>query len=173
MPACTPLGWKSSSSVSSAPGRSVPAAPHPARKSAKDEISTKAYGRTAGSRYRRCMPSLVLGPLLRHAGERDATIWVQTDEPCEVEVLGHTAPTFCVAGYHFGLVVVRDLEPGAVAPYEVALDGERVWPFLEHWPASVIRTPTRDTPVDIVFGSCRTAYPHEEPYTKKKDDDPQ
>jgi hypothetical protein len=119
------------------------------------------------------MPSLVLGPLLRHAGERDATIWVQTDSPCEVEVLGHTARTFCVAGHHFALVVVGDLEPGAVTPYEVALDGQLVWPILEHWPQSVIRTPTRDEPVDIVFGSCRTAYPHEEPYTRTKDEDDQ
>ncbi|MEA2296142.1 MAG: hypothetical protein QOE86_3781, partial [Solirubrobacteraceae bacterium] len=31
-------------------------------------------------------------------------------------------------------------------------------------------TTARDLPVDIVFGSCRTAYPHEEPYTLRKDE---
>ena len=36
------------------------------------------------------MPSLVLGPLLRHVGEHDATVWVETDAACTVEVLGHT-----------------------------------------------------------------------------------
>jgi hypothetical protein len=115
------------------------------------------------------MPSLVLGPLLRHAGEEQATIWVQTDSPCEVEVLGHTARTFCVDGHHFALVVVGGLEPAVVTPYEVRLDGERVWPCLEDWPQSVIRTTVRTAPVDVVFGSCRTAYPHEEPYTLRKD----
>jgi hypothetical protein len=116
------------------------------------------------------MPSLVLGPLLRHAGEQQASIWVQTDEPCEVEVLGHTARTFRVGNHHFALVVVDGLEPGVVTPYEVRLDGEKVWPCLEGWPQSMIRTTTRDVPVDVVFGSCRTAYPHEEPYTLRKDE---
>jgi hypothetical protein len=116
------------------------------------------------------MPSLVLGPLLRHAGEEQATIWVQTDAPCEVEVLGHRARTFCVDGHHFALVVVGGLEPGVVTPYEVHLDGEKAWPCLEGWPASVIRTTTREVPVDVVFGSCRTAYPHEEPYVLRKDE---
>jgi hypothetical protein len=119
------------------------------------------------------MASLVLGPLLRHAGERQATVWVQTDGPCEVEVLGHTAPTFTVAGHHFALVLIDGLDPGVVTPYEVHLDGERVWPALDGWPPSVIRTSRRDVPVDVVFGSCRTAYPHEEPYTLPKDRDPQ
>ena len=48
------------------------------------------------------MAKLVLGPLLRYVGETEAVIWVETDEPCEVEVLGHTEPTFCVGGHHFG-----------------------------------------------------------------------
>ena len=29
---------------------------------------------------------LELGPLLRHAGTDEATVWVQTSEPCTVEV---------------------------------------------------------------------------------------
>src|SRR3954470_25023708 len=118
------------------------------------------------------MASLILGPLLRHAGESDATVWVETDAPCTVEVLGHRARTFCVAGHHYALVVVRGLEPGVPTPYEVTLDGHRVWP-LDDWPPSCIRTTTRDQPMAVVFGSCRVAYPHEPPYTLKKDDDAQ
>jgi hypothetical protein len=32
------------------------------------------------------MPELILGPLLRYAGKTDATVWVETDAACEVEV---------------------------------------------------------------------------------------
>src|SRR5215208_562297 len=32
------------------------------------------------------MSKLVLGPLLRYVGETDATVWVETDQPCEYEV---------------------------------------------------------------------------------------
>ena len=38
------------------------------------------------------MPELVLGPLLRYTGETDATLWVETDAACEVEVLGCSPP---------------------------------------------------------------------------------
>ena len=34
------------------------------------------------------MPRLVLGPILRFADASAATIWVQTDAACEVEILG-------------------------------------------------------------------------------------
>src|SRR5918992_1589362 len=51
---------------------------------------------------------LVLGPLLRYTGAHDATIWVETDAPCEVEVVadgtGHRARTFSVEGHHYALV---------------------------------------------------------------------
>ena len=105
---------------------------------------------------------LLLGPFLRHVGTTTATVWVETAAPGEVEVLGHTAPTFTVQDQHYALVVVRDLEPGTCRSYEVRLDGERVWP-LEHsgMPASRIRTRATNAVVDdparqrIVFGSCR------------------
>ncbi len=74
------------------------------------------------------MPRLLLGPLLRHLGATDATLWVETDEPCEVEVLGHRVRTFHVEGHHYGLVVVQGLDPGRTYEYEVALDGKRAWP---------------------------------------------
>ena len=37
---------------------------------------------------------LLLGPLLRFVSEEQATIWVETDSPCEVNVLGSSALTF-------------------------------------------------------------------------------
>ena len=33
------------------------------------------------------MAGLVLGPLLRYTGSTQATVWVETDAPCEVAVL--------------------------------------------------------------------------------------
>ena len=117
------------------------------------------------------MPELVLGPKLRYVGETEATVWVEVDAPCEVEVLGHRAPTFCVAGHHYALVTIRGLEPGSWTPYEVALDGERVWPLSgSEFPPSVIATLARGRPARIVFGSCRVAAPHEPPYSLSPDE---
>src|SRR5215217_6186575 len=111
-------------------------------------------------------PELTLGPLLRYAGETDATVWVETDAACEVEVLGHRAGTFGVEGHHYGLVVLEGLEPGGVHEYDVRLDGEPAWPPADSdLPPSTIRTIERDRPVEIVFGSCRVALPHRKPYT--------
>ncbi len=74
------------------------------------------------------MAKLVLGPLLRYVGETEAVLWVETDEACEVEILGHSEPTFCVHGHHYAFVIVDELEPGSRTEYEVALDGEVRWP---------------------------------------------
>lgn len=118
------------------------------------------------------MSDLVLGPLLRYVSETEATVWVETDEACEVEVLGRRERTFGVAGHHYALVRIEGLEPGGFYEYEVALDGERRWPLSgEGLPPSAIRTFAPGQPVDICFGSCRVAVPHEEPYTKSKDED--
>ena len=70
----------------------------------------------------------MLGPALRYVGRTSATIWVETDGPGTVEVCGHRASTFSVMDHHYALVIVDDLEPGSTTPYEVHLDGERVWP---------------------------------------------
>ena len=81
------------------------------------------------------MPKLILGPLLRWVGETQATVWVETDAPAEVEVLGRApggvrgrARTFHVGGHHYALVVVEDLAPGKAHEYGVTLDGEPAWP---------------------------------------------
>ena len=102
------------------------------------------------------MPRLLIGPILRHVGTTDATIWVETDAPAEVSVLGHRERTWTVAGHHYALVVVSGLAPGSTTPYEVHLDGETAWPPVpSSRPPSVIRTLADDAPVRLAFGSCR------------------
>jgi phosphodiesterase/alkaline phosphatase D-like protein len=110
---------------------------------------------TAGTR-----PLLLLGPLLRHVDPVSATVWVETDRACEVSVLDRRARTFCVDGHHYALILVEDLEPGSTTPYEVHLDGHRVWPMPHSaFPPSRIRTVGRPGPFRIAFGSCRYATP--------------
>jgi hypothetical protein len=105
-------------------------------------------------------PVLLIGPLLRHVDPVSATVWVETDRACEVQVLDRRARTFCVGGHHYALVVVEGLEPGSTTPYEVHLDGARVWPDASSsFPPSRIRTPGRPGPFTIAFGSCRYATP--------------
>jgi hypothetical protein len=113
---------------------------------------------------------LILGPLLRYVGETEATVWVEADSPCEVEVLGHREPTFTVEERFYALVRLEDLEPGSFNEYEVKLDGELRWPLAgSDLPPSAIRTLGRDRPLDVCFGSCRVALPHTEPYVHSKD----
>ncbi|MGY2064902.1 alkaline phosphatase D family protein [Blastococcus sp. SYSU DS0619] len=108
----------------------------------------------------RSSPELLLGPLLRHVDPVSATVWVETDRPCTVDVLGRRARTFRVGGHHYALVVVEDLEPGSTTPYEVRLDDVRVWPPEDSaFPASRIRTPGGPGPFRLAFGSCRYASP--------------
>lgn len=118
------------------------------------------------------MAHLVLGPILRHVDATSATIWVETDGPAEVAVLGHSTPTFCVRDHHYALVIVEGLEPGRTIPYDVTLDGSRCWPLPDDpFPPCVIRT-IGDGVKRVLFGSCRTAAPHEEPYTLTLETDP-
>jgi hypothetical protein len=115
---------------------------------------------------------LVLGPLLRYVGESEATIWVETDASCEVEVLDHRARTWRVGEHHYALVQLSGLEPGRVYPYELRLDGRMVWPRpASALPPSAIRTLHRGRALRIAFGSCRVSVPHEPPYTLSKDAD--
>ncbi|HEY5877823.1 MAG TPA: alkaline phosphatase D family protein [Nakamurella sp.] len=104
------------------------------------------------------MTRLLLGPLLRHVGPTDATIWVETDSSCEVRILDASEHTWTVAGHHYALVEITGLEPGTSTRYEVALDGDRVWPPPEdRRPPPRIRTVDEGGPVTIAFGSCRYA----------------
>jgi PhoD-like phosphatase len=118
------------------------------------------------------MPELLLGPLLRYAGETDATVWVETDAACEVEVLGGRSRTFHVEGHHYALVHVAGLEPGGAYEYEVLLDGERRWPEAgSPFPPSMICTLADGESLKLVFGSCRISAPHEPPYTLSSEED--
>ena len=106
------------------------------------------------------MVTLLLGPVLRHVGERDATVWVETDAACLVEVRAGSAvgrePTFAVAGHHYALVVIAGLEQGSSTPYQVRLDGAVAWPAADAaFPESRIRTVDPARPVTLLFGSCR------------------
>jgi hypothetical protein len=108
------------------------------------------------------MVRLLLGPILRHVGGHDATLWVETDRPCEVEVRagsgsGHER-TFSVAGHHYAMVVLRGLDLGSSTPYDVLLDGDPVWPGSDStFPRSRIRTIDPGRPIRLLFGSCREA----------------
>jgi PhoD-like phosphatase len=116
------------------------------------------------------VPRLILGPVLRHVGATDATIWVETDGRCEVEVLGHSTRTFQVGGHHYAVLTVLRLDPGASTPYEVRLDGELVWPEADSpFPPSRIRTIDPDAPLRLVFGSCRVGFPYHPPYTAPRE----
>jgi phosphodiesterase/alkaline phosphatase D-like protein len=118
-------------------------------------------------------PELVLGPLLRYAGETDATLWVETDAPCTVEVtadgLTHRSPTFSVEGHHYALVRLTGLQPASSYEYAITLNGEKVWPEANgDFPPSTIRTMGSDGEFVLAYGSCRVAVPHEPPYTLKR-----
>ena len=103
-------------------------------------------------------PRLVVGPLLRYVDETAATIWVETDRACQVEILGHQARTFEVSGHHYGLVVIEGLRAGTEHEYQVALDGTVRWPEPgSEFPPSVLRTVDPGRPLRLVFGSCRIA----------------
>ncbi|MCC9685819.1 alkaline phosphatase D family protein [Streptomyces sp. MNU103] len=114
------------------------------------------------------MAGLRLGPLLRYVDGSSATVWAETDGPGTVEVrcpdgTGGSSGTFQVCGHHYALVRVTGLTPGTATPYEVHVDGERVWPLAREpfpsFPPSVIRAPAGDDRARISFGSCRWASP--------------
>jgi hypothetical protein len=117
------------------------------------------------------VPNLVLGPLLRYVGETEAVIWVETDAPCEVETLGTRVRTFRVAGHHYAVLCCAGLARGSWHEYEVRLDGELVWPQADGFPPSAFHTYPKEGPLEVVFGSCRVAAPHEPPYSLRKDED--
>ena len=102
---------------------------------------------------------LVLGPLLRYAGTESATFWVETSAPCQVEILGHDTSTFTVEGHHYALLLVDDLTPASVTPYDVRLDGELVWPPDDGRPQPVVHTRDNEPRTRLVFGSCRVGDP--------------
>jgi PhoD-like phosphatase len=109
--------------------------------------------------------------MLRYVDDRVATIWLQADAACEVEIFGVRDRTWCVDGLHFALLVIEGLAPGEDHPYEVRLDGERVWPEDDApFPPSTIRLIGAGRRHDVVFGSCRITRPHEPPYVLRSEE---
>jgi hypothetical protein len=111
------------------------------------------------------LPGLLVGPLLRYVGQTQATVWVETDAACEVSVLGTRTRTFEVDGHHYALVVLDELDPGAVTPYTVELDGVAAWPDAGDPRApSSIHTREGERQARLVFGSCRVGAPQRPPW---------
>lgn len=104
--------------------------------------------------------------MLRYTAETCATVWVETAGDAAVSVsVGERewrTRTFAVHGHHYALVALDDLAPGSVMPYEVRLDGERVWPDPDSpLPAPVIATRAPEQPLRMAWGSCRTSVDHD------------
>jgi hypothetical protein len=71
-------------------------------------VSTPAW-------VQRLVPQPVLGPVLRYVGKDDATVWVETDTPCVVDVLGHRdhpSRSTATTDYDFPQPVIRTLGRG-------------------------------------------------------------
>ncbi|PYE19112.1 PhoD-like phosphatase [Williamsia limnetica] len=107
-------------------------------------------------------PALVLGPILRFVDTTRATVWVETDRECAVEVTASTGQsgmeqTWEVKGHHFAIVQLINLPSGALIDYSVTLSAA-----ADVGEASVtvrsggrLRTAAVDEPVTVAFGSCR------------------
>jgi len=117
------------------------------------------------------MAKLVIGPMLRYVSDTAATVWLETDGPCVVEILGHRGETFQVNGRHYAIVAITGLAPGGCVEYGVGLDGVACWPESDsEWPSSRICTLPRAGAFEVVFGSCRVTRPHCAPYTLSPDE---
>lgn len=115
-------------------------------------------GRSGG--YGADMASIVLGPIQRGLGSAGLRIWLEVDQPCEVEVLGHRGRSWAVEGHHYALIELDRLEAGADTAYEVRLDGDVVWPAPDDpRPRPRIRSWDGDAEIRLVVGSCRQAAP--------------
>src|SRR5437763_180729 len=89
--------------------------------------------------------------MLRYVGESEATVWVETDSPCEVEVLDTKQRTFEVEGHHYALLYIEGVEPSTSEfmrtrrdigrpPYEQVADFEEYCHlYWESWQDPVIR----------------------------------
>src|SRR5688500_11795406 len=110
--------------------------------------------------------SLVLGPIMRHVDETSASIWLETRDAASVTVRAGRqsweARTFAVHGHHYALVEAEGLEPGAVVPYTVEIDGNHSWPDPDsEFPPPVIATLKPGKQLRLAYGSCRTSVPHD------------
>ncbi|HEY5858728.1 MAG TPA: alkaline phosphatase D family protein, partial [Actinomycetota bacterium] len=110
--------------------------------------------------------ALVVGPMLRYTAETCATVWVETDADAVLTVRAGerewSSRTFAVHGHHYALIALDDLAPGSVLPYEVRVNGERVWPESgSPMPDPVIATREPEKRLRMAWGSCRTSVDHD------------
>jgi phosphodiesterase/alkaline phosphatase D-like protein len=115
-------------------------------------------------------PSLVLGPILRYVDTTRATVWVETDKQCTVEVRASTGQggaedTWSVHDHHFAIVQLVDLPAGSVVDYTVSLRSPAD-PVAEASPAvaahGTLRTAAEDDALTLAFGSCRRGDTYDE-----------
>ena len=118
------------------------------------------------------MTDLVLGPLLRYVSETEATIWVETDAPCEVEILGRARADLrgrgapLRAGPDRGPRAGRLLRVRGRARRRAALARARL-ATCRRARSAPSAAASRSTSASAPAGSpC----PHEEPYTLTKDE---
>ena len=116
-------------------------------------------------------PDLVLGPLLRYVGETEATVWVETRRALRGRGAGPPrahlhASRSTTTRWSGSKAWSRAASTSTRSASTASAAGRRPGSEL---PPSAIRTLGRDAPIDVCFGSCRVALPHEEPYVHSKD----
>lgn len=107
-------------------------------------------------------PELVLGPILRYVDSTRATVWVETDRPCDVEVTTSTGQsgveqTWDVHQHHFAIVQLVDLPSGTLIDYTVTLtsSGDVGEAGVAVRSGGLLRTAAENDPLTVAFGSCR------------------
>ena len=138
----------------------------------KLRLHASAAKRSSQRRYGASMPSLVLGPLLRYVGETDAVLWVETDS----DVRGRGARRRASAPSACATTTTRSSAAAASSPApgtstRCCSTASACGRATTASPPARFHTYPKDTPLKLVFGSCRVAAPHEPPYTLTKDED--
>ncbi|MBA4023020.1 MAG: hypothetical protein C0482_11725 [Gordonia sp.] len=107
-------------------------------------------------------PALVLGPILRFVDSTRATVWVETDRACAVEVSTSTGQsgmeqTWDVHDHHYAVIQLRGLPAATLIDYTVTLTAA-----ADVGEAGVtvrsggrLHTASDDAPLTVAFGSCR------------------
>lgn len=104
--------------------------------------------------------------MMRYVDETTASIWVETRTDSHVTVRAGDrsweARSFAVHGHHYALVEADGIEPGAVLPYTLEINGTQCWPEpASEFPPPVIATLKPGKPLRLAYGSCRTSVPHD------------
>ena len=120
----------------------------------------------------RSVPDLILGPLLRYVGETEARHLGRDRRALRGRGARHARAHVQRRGPPLRARLLRRPRAGHLARVRgrastASASGRRRTGF----PPSAFRTYPKDAPLEIVFGSCRVAVPHEPPYSLRKDED--